>query len=67
MKRTVLLTLICGLSLAALAATQPSAAKKTTGLKPAPDGSRFLLALRPRAGDSPLTVVTNWLGLLAGR
>jgi Tol biopolymer transport system component len=30
-------------------------------------GQRFLIARHPPAGETPLTVVTNWLELLAGR
>jgi hypothetical protein len=47
MKRTTLLSLICGLSLAALAASPPPATsgRKPAGPRPAPDGSRFLFIL----------------------
>ena len=30
-------------------------------------GPRFLVARRPPVGETPLTVITNWLELLAGR
>ena len=31
------------------------------------DGQRILLARSVGTGETPLTVVTNWLGLLAGK
>ena len=31
------------------------------------DGQRFLVAEAPSAGETPVTVVTNWLGLLQGK